>query len=205
MTILYYGLNCFRLQTNGLSLLIDPFDEKVGLKLPRMQNDVLLLSQPEGLLKKSGEKTMVISGPGEYEIQGCFIYGWPVANGQGVGQTLYLIEAEGIKIVYLGVLHKEKLTADCLEKFEEADILMVPVGGGESLNSQQAATLVNDLEPKVVIPMYYQLPGLKLKLEGVEKFKKELGAKSEELDKLKITKKELPQEEIRLMVIQPSD
>lgn len=204
MTILYYGLNCFRLQANGLSLLIDPFDEKVGLTLPRMQNDILLLSQAEGLAKKSGEKTMIIRGPGEYEVQGCFIYGWPVA-GEGVGQTLYLIEAEGIKIVYLGLLHKEKLTEEQLEKLEEADILMVPVGGGESLNSAQAATLVNDLEPRIVIPMYYQLPGLKLKLEGVEKFKKELGAKSEEVDKLKISKKELPQEEIRLTIIQPSD
>ena len=203
MTILYYGLNCFRLQTNGLSLLIDPFDEKAGLTLPRMQNDILLLSHPEGV-KKSGEKTMVISGPGEYEVQGCFIYGWPVAN-EAIGQTLYLIEVEGIKIVYLGLLRKEKLTQEQLEKLEEADILMIPIGGGESLNSAQAATLVNDLEPKVVIPMYYQLPGLKLKLEGVEKFKKELGAKSEEVDKLKITKKELPQEEIRLTIIQPGD
>lgn len=201
MTILYYGLNCFRLQANGWSLLIDPFDDQAGLKLPRMQNDILLLSQAEGLAKKSGEKTMIISGPGEYEIQGCFVYGLPAAY----NQTIYLIEAEGIKIVYLGLLQKEKLNEEQLEKLEEADILLVPIGGGQSLNSEQAASLVNDLEPRIVIPMHYQLPGLKLKLEGLEKFKKELGAKTEEVDKLKIAKKELPQEEIRLVVLKTSD
>ncbi len=202
MIITYYGLTCFRLQVNGLSLLIDPVDVKTGLKLPRMQNDIMLLSHgPKS--KASSDKTFLADCPGEYEIKGCFIYGIPVNNNKE-SKVMFLVELEGIRIAHLGILAQPKLTETQLDKLEGVDILMVPVGGGESLTSNQATEIISDLEPRLVIPMYYQLPGLKIKLDSLEKFKKELAVKSESADKLKITKKELLQEETRMVILNPA-
>lgn len=201
MIITYFGLSCFRLQSNGLSLLIDPFSGQSGLKLPRMQNDIILYSH-QIAPQTSSEKAFIINCPGEYEIKGCFIYGVP-ANHQE-NKLTFLIELEGIKLAHLGIISQIKFTQVQLDKLEDVDILMIPVGAGGALTSQQANEVVNELEPRLIIPMYYQLPGLKIKLDPIDKFKKELGAKSETVDKLKIVKKELPEDETKLVIINPS-
>ncbi len=56
---------------------------------------------------------------------------------------------------------------------------MVPVGDGSHINATEATEIVNQIEPKLVVPISYKLPGLSLlaqNLEGVEKFAKEMGA-----------------------------
>ncbi|MBU1036502.1 MBL fold metallo-hydrolase [Patescibacteria group bacterium] len=202
MTIIYYGLTCFRFQNNGLSLLIDPLGRDSGLNPPRMQNDLVLLSRGSKN-KDYSSNTFAITCPGEYELKGCFVYGIPVTETEKEDKLMFLIELEGIKIAYLGLLKNPKLTDTQLEKLEGADILILPVGGGDSLNEKQAVETANQLEPRLIIPMYYQIPKIKLKLEPLDKFKKEIAIKSEIVDKLKITKRELPQEETRLVIINP--
>lgn len=56
------------------------------------------------------------------------------------------------------------------------NVLLVPVGGGSSLTAPRAAELVSMIEPNIVIPMHYSLPGLKTKLDPLDKFLKEMGA-----------------------------
>ena len=201
MNIFYYGLSCFRIQNGDLSLLINPYEEASGLKLPRQQNDVILYSEHQDYLPKK-ENNLIVDTPGEYEVKGVFIYGLR-ANGEAGpgGQVVYLIEMEGISLVYLGNIKKSEFPASQLERLEDADILMAPVGGGESLSAKQATELVSELDPRLVIPMNYHLPGLKAKLEPLDKFKKEVGAKFETVDKLKISKKDLPAEETKFVEI----
>ena len=82
-----------------------------------------------------------------------------------------------------------------IEALEEVNILLLPVGGGNSLNAAQASELVSMLEPNIVIPMHYQMPGLKLDLDGVDRFLKEMGVtEPREEASLKITASGLPQE-----------
>ena len=65
----------------------------------------------------------------------------------------------------------------------EVDILFIPIGGGELLDSQKAAGAAIHLEAKIVIPMNYNESQLK-------QFIKEFGAdKTESLEKLTIKKK----------------
>lgn len=202
MIITNFGLTCFRLQDNGTSLLIDPYDKKTGLELPRMQNDIILYTQTNGLaVKSAGDKTFIINRPGEYEIKNIFIYGLPATNDADNG-IVYLIQMEGIDIVHLGLMPQSKLTDRQKEMLEEPDILMVPVGGDVSLSAKQAAEIINELDPRIVVPMYYQMPKLAVKLDSLDKFKKEVAAKTEKVDKLKINKKDLLMEETKIVVIE---
>ena len=82
-----------------------------------------------------------------------------------------------------------------IEDLEEVDILLIPIGAGNSLNAAQASELVSMIEPKIVIPMHYNIPNLKLELEGVERFLNEMGVtEPKEESSLKISSSNLPEQ-----------
>jgi L-ascorbate metabolism protein UlaG (beta-lactamase superfamily) len=77
------------------------------------------------------------------------------------------------------------------------------VGGGNSLNAAQAAELVSLFEPNIVVPMHYKIPGLKLDLDDVDRFLKEMGVtEPREEATLKLTTSGLP-EETETVVLKP--
>jgi L-ascorbate metabolism protein UlaG (beta-lactamase superfamily) len=90
-----------------------------------------------------------------------------------------------------------------IEPLEQVHILLVPVGGGKSLNAAQAAELISMLEPNIVIPMHYKLPGLTLDLETVDRFLKEMGVvEPKQEETLKISLSNLP-EETEIVLLNP--
>ena len=80
--------------------------------------------------------------------------------------------------------------------------MLIPVGGKYTINAAKAVEVISQIEPRIVIPMHYKVPGLKIDLDGVEKFIKELGLKPRQEEKLKILKKDLPQEDMELVVLE---
>jgi len=90
-----------------------------------------------------------------------------------------------------------------MEKLEGLDILFIPVGGNAVLDVKQASQVVSQIEPRIVIPMYYRILGVKEKLDSVDSFCKVMGAKSsEKIERLRIQKKDLPQEEMKIIVLE---
>ncbi len=217
MQIEWFGQACLKIQTkpgsNGdVTVVFDPYDPKIGLKMPKVTADILAITHnhddhnyKEGV---SGDY-FLINGPGEYEVKQTFIYGVPGfhddKNGAERGSvTMYLLESENLLLAHLGDLGQSELTASQLEQLEGVDILVIPVGGVYTIDAKKAVNIINQIEPRIVIPIHYQLPGLKLKekLDGVEKFLKEIGAKNTETtDKFKISKKDLPTEETKVVVL----
>ena len=128
----------------------------------------------------------------------------PDKAGAVKNNTIYTIEAEDIKICHLGLLGEKELSTEQLEKSGEVDVLMIPVGGGNSLDSQQAVKIMSQIEPKIIIPMNYKIPQIRTELDGVDKFLKILGIKSlEALPKLSIRKKDISNEEAKVIILQP--
>lgn len=198
MTIHFYGLNTVRLQDGGVSILIDPNEETKGAL--RSGSDVILFSAKNSELKKSSNFT--VDSAGEYEVKGVFIYAFnPQAE---PGKLAYVVDMEGIKTAWLGRLKGAQFSEAELEHLKNADIILLPVGGGDGYSAKQAMAAVNDFEPRVVVPINYQTPGIKAQLESVEAFRKEAGNKFETVDKLKINKKDLPEEETRFVLIEPA-
>ncbi len=209
MTIEWFGKTCVRLVTRDSTAVIDPFGAKEGLKLPRMNPDLLLLTSGDSDASSIAGEPFIIKGPGEYEIKKTFVYGIPVArekdapNERNAASTLYLIEAEGISIAHLGTLGHQLGNGE-FERLEGVDILMIPVGGHGVLNAEQASAVISAVEPRIVIPMQFRLPGLKNNYDTVTAFAKEMGVKdSETMDKLKISAKDLPQDDMRVVILTP--
>jgi len=210
MIITWLGQSCFKLQEKDTTVIIDPFDAATGLKEPRGSADVVLITHDHhdhNNLDAIKGDPFVINKPGEYEAKGVFVYGIPAyhdnVEGKERGENIiYLIESEGLKIAHLGDLGQIALTDAQLEGLNGADILLIPVGGGFTINGKEAVEIINQVEPRIVIPMHYKIPGLKISLDGVDKFCKEIGICSKDSpDKLKITKKDLPQEDMQVITL----
>lgn len=179
MEITWHGLSCFRLKERNLAAVVtDPYGGDLGLPPLKLRADVVTISHDASghnyADAVSGYEFALI-GPGEYEIGGVFITGIPTAQEANTTQNvLFMFDFDGLTVAHLGDMTKVP-TQTQIEALELVNVLLVPVGGGTSLNAAQAAELVSMLEPNIVIPMHYHLPGLELKLDGVERFLNEMG------------------------------
>lgn len=212
MYITWLGQSCFKLQdkigSDGVLLVTDPYDDKLGLKMPRFEADIVTVSHGHYDHNNIGAirgDSFVIDTAGEYEMKSVFIEGvesWhDEKDGKERGKNIiYRIEMEDISITHLGDLG-HILDTKQLEKLEGTDILLVPVGGKYTINASKAVEVIQQIEPRIVIPMHYKIPGLKEDLDGVDKFIKELGLKPRQEEKLKISKKDLPVEDMELVVL----
>jgi L-ascorbate metabolism protein UlaG (beta-lactamase superfamily) len=209
MEITWYGHSCFRLRERDATVVTDPFDKTLGYDLPRVRADIVTVSHDHphhNCVNAIKGDLKVVASPGEYEISSVFITGiatYPSRrrrkgekdNGDGDERNvIFVFEIDGLTVCHLGDLAQVP-TQTQVEALSNVDVLMVPVGGSTSLNSAQAAEIISLIEPYIVIPMHYKTGAISLKLDGVEKFLKEMGTpRIEPVDSLKVTKSGLPQE-----------
>lgn len=219
MQISWKGQACFYLAASRgkqeqVRILIDPFQDSIGLHMSSVEADLLLITHEHhdhnnrNALK--GIPPFSIANPGEYEVKEVFVEGissfHDASDGKERGlNAIYTIEAEGMKLCHLGDLGQKELTSEQLEQIGNIDILFIPVGGVYTIDGQGARNIINQIEPKIVIPMHYRLPKLKVQLEGIEDFLKVMGKKEVEPQlKLVLKAKDLPAEEMQIILLQPS-
>lgn len=211
MFITWWGQSCFRIQDktgpDGITVATDPFDKTVGLKSPNFEADIVTVSHDHfdhnNVAGLRGDP-FVIRSAGEYDTKGVMVQGVESYHDEKEGEErgkniIYRIEMDNISVVHLGDLG-HVLENKQLESLVGTDILMIPVGGTYTLDAKKAVEVVSQIEPRMVIPMHYKVSGLKVDLAGVDDFVKQLGLKPTYEDKLKISKKELPQENMELVV-----
>ncbi len=202
MEIDWFGHSCFRLRTRDITVVNDPYEKSIGLSLPRPRADIVTISHNhQGHDNIDGVRgtPKIVSGPGEYEIGGAFITGVRTFHDKKSGKdrgknTAYVISMDGLSICHLGDLGHVP-TQSQAEEFGNVDILLIPVGGVSTINASDAAEVISLFEPMVVIPMHYRVPDLAFKLDGVDKFIKEMGIKkADTIETLKVTRDSLPKE-----------
>jgi L-ascorbate metabolism protein UlaG (beta-lactamase superfamily) len=167
-------------------VVTDPFPPAIGLKLPKLEADLVTISHEH----ENHNYTQVmrdayeIRGPGEYEVAGVSVIGVPTYHDAEKGakhgrNTVYLIEIDDVRVCHLGDLGHALDDAEA-EAIASPDVLLVPVGGHTAINAAQAAEIVRQLEPRYVVPMHYAIPGLKLELDPLDRFLKEMAVTASE-------------------------
>lgn len=213
MDITYLGHSSFRIKTRSAVVVTDPFDPKmVGLKFSGVEADIVTCSHAHkdhaAVELVSGFKKLV-EGPGEYEISGVSIIGYPSFHDSKEGaergkNTIYVYEADGLRLAHLGDLG-HMLNEEMVSEIGDIDVLMVPVGGEFTIGPKAAAEIVGKIEPYFVIPMHYQQPGLNptsfAKLEPVETFLKEAGYVTETLPKFSIKKEDILEDQNTKVIV----
>lgn len=207
MVITYHGLSFFKIQYGDDVIAFNPPSESSDYKSARFGADITLSSARHedftgGAMLTAGDKEpFEIVGPGEYEVQGIFIKGFPSQteydNKERVN-TIYLVELEGMKICNLGALSTKDLPSESAEAIDEIDILIVPIGGEGTLSAADAYKLAVNFEPHVIIPSVYEGADD----EQLEKFLHEAGADDvEPEEKLTLKPRDVSKRENDIMVL----
>jgi L-ascorbate metabolism protein UlaG (beta-lactamase superfamily) len=194
MEITWYGHSCFRMVERGVATIVtDPYYETIGYAPLKLKADIVTVSHdaPGHAAHANVEYGHLLYTPGEFEIGGVFIMGlatYDVTKGDTARRNIiYTYAYNGLMVCHLGDLDfvPDQSTVETLGPI---DVLLVPVGGGNALNSSQAAEVISLIEPGIVIPMHYHTPASQVSLDGLDKFIKEMGlAHIEPVDSLKVT------------------
>jgi L-ascorbate metabolism protein UlaG (beta-lactamase superfamily) len=206
MDITWLGHACFRLRGRDVTILTDPYEgEDWGYQSISASANVVTVSNSHphhaGLSGVDGQPR-VLRGPGEYEIGGALIWGVrtlarPENGHTAAKNTAFVIQLEELTVCHLGDLTNAPLTAEELTRIKDSDVLLVPVGGHCTINATQAAGVVAQVEPKIIVPMHYATEETRghLELDDIARFCRELGASEvTPRARLSVTASSLPSE-----------
>jgi len=210
MEISHIGHSCFKIVGKSLTVVTDPYESaKVGLKMPKVETDVLTISHghtDHSYKEAIKGEYLLLDSPGEYEVKESFFQGIQSYHDEKKGEerglnTIFTMEIDGIHICHLGDLGVE-LDSEQIEAMNGIDILMIPVGGYYTIDAKTAVKVINDIGPKIVIPMHYKVGTSSTvdNIDTLDKFLNEIGEEPEVQEKLKIMQKDLP-EEMKVVVL----
>lgn len=202
MIISYFGKQFFKVQLGDTVVALNPIGKSSKAQTSRFGADVALVTanHPDyngaEEVKFGDREPFVISGPGEYEVKGVSVKGYPSEaslDGKKLLNTVYVISLEKMNLCFLGSVSTKTLAPETREGIDDVDILFVPLS---TLAPADAYALSNALEPKLIIPMDYEE-------EALKKFLKEGGSeKAERLDKLTVKPKDLEGKEGEIVVLE---
>ncbi|EPZ49204.1 MBL fold metallo-hydrolase [Alicyclobacillus acidoterrestris] len=204
MQIQWFGQSSFLLTSEaGVRILVDPFDRMLGYKMPKpIETEIVAVTHNHGDHNKIQVATgdyLLVNEPKEYHRDGVSITGFKTyhdkVNGKRRGKNLvFRFNVDGLTICHCGDLG-HLLTEEQVKDIGNVDILMIPVGGKTTLNGQDAAKVMKQLNPTVTIPMHYRTKALSLLgmllFDKVDKFIEATGQRTTEVRTLDIHTKNL--------------
>lgn len=208
--IQWYGQACFKIQSGELVVAIDPYAKEIGLTPPRFRADVVLVThghRDHANSEALAGSPLVITGPGEYDVKGISVLGMETFHDAVAGKerglnTAYQITMEEIRLLHLGDFGEQTMREETLDAIGAVDILMIPVGGVYTIDGARAAAIVRQIEPKIVIPMHYRIPGLAFALDEAAGFLSAMGLRGvQPEEKLTTRKKELEAKDQTTLVL----
>ena len=181
MEIIWLGHACFRLRSDDLVVITDPYPSTVGLRPDNRPATVVTVSNTHpnhsNRLEVSGSPK-VFDSPGEYEYSGVAARGVMTTLKEGQPQrernVAYSIVMDNVNVCHLGDIVTPLATRQ-VEELKPVDVLLAPAGGGCTLELESILQIMQDLDPKIVIPMHYQTPGVTEPLGSLDAFLQLMG------------------------------
>lgn len=209
MKISWLGHAMFEIvdEKSNLTIVTDPYGEEVGYPLKKRKADVVTISHEhfDHNNRSIVEASHVLSKRGEFEINGVKISAIESFHDEAFGKKrgtnlIFKIEGE-FKLAHLGDYGEPVLREEIGEFLKDLDVLFVPVGGTFTIGPQEASKLVEEVNPKIVIPMHYKTPHLKFELLSEEHFLKVSGRESLKLDVLYLKNENLKDYEGKVVLL----
>ena len=181
MDITWLGHACFRLRSDDIVVVTDPFPLSIGLRPDARPATIITVSNSHpnhsGTHEVSGEPR-IFKSPGEYEFQSVSVRGVVTPRPPDAPlerrSVAFTVEMDGINICHLGDITAPPTTRQ-IDELSPVDVLLIPTGGGCTMDVDQVLQTMQDLAPKVVIPMHYRNPEINVSLQGVEAFLNRMG------------------------------
>lgn len=152
--ITWYGHACFGIDSEDVSIVIDPYDEVPGYALLDLEADRVYCTHGHGdhnaveRVRLSGRET-------EVSVEEVASFHDDQEGKLRGPNTIFVFHLGGYKIVHMGDLGHD-LDAEEISRLADIDLLMIPVGGHYTIDGDLAAKIVKTLKPRLVIPMHYR-------------------------------------------------
>lgn len=207
ITVDYYGHASFGISdSEGMKIVTDPYENWIGYTFPSISTQLLTVSHDHfdhnyvSALQSYEQLINTTTGSftsGDIKVEGIFSYHDQTQGSERGINTIYTYEINKIKVCHLGDLGHE-LSEEQVNSIGEVDVLMIPVGGFFTINSEEAVRVISSINPKVVIPMHYTTDASREifgeYLTTVDDFTSKIqleGWEVEEVDNLTLTKQML--------------
>ena len=209
MDLAWIGHACFRLHDADMVVLTDPFPASLGLRPDGRPASVVTVSNTHPnhcAWEEVAGRPKVFNAPGEYEYNGITARGVMTALPAGMPRdqrnVAYTIEIDNVNICHLGDIAAPLSTAQ-VDELKPVDVLLAPVGGRCTLNADQVFQTLQDLDPKIVVPMHHETPGVQVPLDGLERFVSRMGlGEVQSTSRLVATRANLPTD-MRIVIMNP--
>ncbi|MCE4601416.1 MAG: MBL fold metallo-hydrolase [Desulfurococcales archaeon] len=212
MEIRWYGHSYFALKYKGYTIALDPHDGG-SLNLPetRIAADAVLVTHnhyDHNAVEMVTAEKVVKWQRGDFKLGPLRVKGLSSYHDMSGGQlrgdnTVYIIDADGLKLAHLGDighLPGEDLLAELLG----THIIMIPVGGVYTIDAHEAWEFIQLVNPSLVIPMHFWTPYSTLPLDPLDRFLSVSKTRRLRLEDrlLEITRHDLP-EKTTVVVMPP--
>lgn len=185
MKIKWYGHACFRIEGDDIVIVTDPYSPEVaGLDPMDEPADVVIMSSATDKFHSDasmvpGDPTVLnalkMSGREPVEVNNVVFEALPTMESLTHKENpdenaIYRFELEGMSILHLGDLGNP-LTDEQLALLRgRVDVLLALTGGPPTIELEDLERTIEEIRPRVVIPMHYQIPKLKLDILPLEAF-----------------------------------
>ena len=157
MKITWIGHACFKIESSGYTLILDPYADGYvpGLKPLRENADMVLCSHDHG---DHNAKDLIKITEGKscpFTITTIDTFHDEVKGAKRGRNRIHIIDDGNVRIAHLGDLGCD-LEEEQIDQLKNLDVCLIPVGGFFTINGKQAAELVHLIQPGTVIPMHYR-------------------------------------------------
>jgi L-ascorbate metabolism protein UlaG (beta-lactamase superfamily) len=168
MRIKFLGHTTFKITSNsGTSIITDPYHTDEGFLLSELNESANIVTvsheHPDhnNAAAVQGNPKVVKN---DANVEGIVFktvlsYHDNVEGKERGSNLIFTFKVDDLCICHLGDLG-HTLNAEQLAVLSHVDILMIPVGGGFTIDAAGATNVCDSIKPKVIIPMHYKSAGL---------------------------------------------
>lgn len=183
MKIKWFGHSCFKITNdNNISIVTDPFDGSVGYSIPRTHAEIVTVSHDHfdhNYIDAIDGDFKLVNKVGVFNVRDINIRGTASYHDNEGGRKrgnniIYTFNIDGIKVCHLGDLG-HMLDDKQLSQIGGVDVLLIPVGGYYTIDAEEAASVVGQLNPGIIIPMHYKTPAVDMPIQTENAFVEKMG------------------------------
>jgi L-ascorbate metabolism protein UlaG (beta-lactamase superfamily) len=214
MIVKWLGHSSFIITSDkGVKIITDPYKSGRGLKYGEIKEsaDSVTVSHEHGDHNNTvviGGNPQIIRGVKHAEVKGIKINGVATFHDAEQGKshgtnTVFCFEVDGIRICHLGDLG-HKLNEQQISQIGRVDVLLIPMAGFFTMDAEVATEVVNQLTPKIIIPMHFRNERCDYPISTVDDFLK--GKKNVTMmnsSEIKLDSGKIPNE-TRIIVLKPT-